>query len=118
MTSISPDILITGASAVASAFVSGLFVWLASRNSDRVLALRDQVRSMRAGYIRALEQVEAFHTEESLFASQLEGRGAWGNANGVKTEFRNRVEVEGFQRPTMTAGEARRLINEAKAGSF
>jgi hypothetical protein len=103
------NVLITAVSTVAAGAFSGLFALLAARSTDRVVKLQETLTELRAAHKKALEQVESYHTLEGLFAAELELNNA-GRANAIKTEFRNRVETQGFVRPTMTAGEARHAI--------
>jgi hypothetical protein len=112
--SIDQNTIATGSFAVAAAIATGFFTWLAAGNSERLQRYRDRNAHLSAKYRRALEQIEAFHSEEGLFASELEMLGS-DKPLAVKTEFRDRVVTAGFTRPTMTAGEARNAIEELDA---
>jgi hypothetical protein len=107
---IDPNI-VTGGSAVAAALASGFFTWLAAGSSERLQKYRERNRELAAKYRRALEQVEGYHAQEGLFASELEMLGA-DKFLAVKTEFRNRIQTAGYVRPTMSAHDARRAIEE------
>lgn len=109
--SFNADNLITAIATVASGGLSGLFAWLAARNSIRATTLREEHQRLRRAHVKALEQIEAYHVLEGIFAAELELLGS-SKALTVKTEFRNRVESAGFVRPSTTANEARRGIEE------
>lgn len=103
------NVLITAVSTVAAGAFSGVFALLAARTTERLVALQEKVANLQSAHRKALEQIEAYHTLEGVYAAELELHGA-GKANAVKTEYRNRVETAGFVRPTMTAGEARHAL--------
>lgn len=107
---IDSNVLITAISTVAAGAFSGLFALLAARSTERTVALQEKLSDLRVAHKKALEQVESYHGQEGLFAAELELLGA-GRATAIKTEFRNRIESQGFVRPTMTAGEARHAID-------
>jgi hypothetical protein len=113
----STDNLITAVSTVLAAGVGGLFAWLAARSSDTLSKAKEALSGLRGEHLRALEQVESYHTLEGLYAAELEMYGK-DSALRLKTEFRNRVETQNFVRPTMTAEKARKAIENLKAAAF
>ena len=103
------NVLITAISTVAAGAFSGLFALLAARSSARTAKIQESLAALNAAHRKALEQIEAFHTLEGLYAGELVRRGE-GRIFSIKTDFRNRVEALGFARPTMTALEARHAM--------
>ena len=96
------SIAITAAATVSAAAVGGLFTYLASREKNSVDALRSEHR-------KAADQVISYCELEQLYmneVSRLTGKAA----STVQKDFRDKVESDGFTRPSWTATTARRSM--------
>ncbi len=108
------DLIVNGLFSLAAAIITGLVAILAARSAAGIERLRAEQANLRRQAEQLLQQVEAYHLLEDLYAQEIAGSRQYTSARKVKTEFRDRV-VERHQcvRPNMTSNEARRRLQDA-----
>jgi len=111
-----PNNIITAISTITASVFSGLLGYVMNRNSKALAASRERIAVLASQHKAALEQVEAYHVEEGLLVAELAKLGR-GGIKTHKTRFRDMVSRQGFARPSMTALDARKAIDELKAHS-
>lgn len=98
-------------STITGGVLTGCFSIYVAKSSGRALKLLEQLGELRVAHKKVLLQLEAYHTLEGFYATELESRGD-GKALHIKAKYRDLVANIGFVRPTVTAKEARERIEE------
>ena len=116
------DVIVQGIFLLAATGLGGALGFLSSRSGAEISKLREQ-NTRRSTQIRKfLQQIEAYHLLEDLYASDLAGlpgslpaadTKSAKSVKTIKTEYRNRVvEIYGCSRPEMTAAEAKKRLED------
>jgi len=97
--------IIAGIFALAGALAGGIFTLAATRSDQKWQRAKAQIRTL-AG------QVAAYHKLEELYKAELATLDPSGRkAKAVQSQMRDQVaKTDGFERPTMTATEARAIL--------
>lgn len=110
--SIDPNVLTAGIFSIAGTIAGAALTIFANSRQDAQRSLEKRNEVLAHELRKAANQVAAYHALESEYAHDLaKQRGV--SERTVKTEFRDRVEIGNYERPTWTEREARIAIEVA-----
>lgn len=100
------DTIIVLTAALGSALITGVFTWLAGRDSKTIKKGRKEI-------VELAEQVKSYYQLEAAYLDYLTKNDNEEKARAtIQKEFRSKVEeVSGCKRPTMTAKKANKILN-------
>jgi gas vesicle protein len=104
----------TALGAAVGGLVGGLFSLFAARREGHFAQLQREKEKLLKDYIDACLNIESFHKIEEAYTqamAPLVGK----SEQQVKVETRDKVEKNGFARPTWSARDARKAINDGGA---
>jgi hypothetical protein len=104
--------LVVGLSTALGAAIGGLFTLLSARRQEHVATLERERDKLLKDYVDACRNIESFHKIEEAYSKELSGVVSR-HEHQVKVEMRDRVEKAGGGRPTWSARDARKAIDEA-----
>jgi len=98
------ETIITGLFTLAGTFLGGFISYLIARNGKEIKTLKVQVNILS-------NQVIAYWNLEDLYSKEINTLTSKAQKT-VKQEYREKVEENGFERPTMTEKRAKEILTK------